>query len=235
MNYNLIEIDGEKRIDVFNENWYKVDEDTYYPSVTFIQSIVTEPELANWYKEVGLQSNVISETAKEIGSYFHGMIENFLRTGKIDFDDCNQRMEIWRRVCNFMNFYDKHLIGHEILGIEKTVFSHDWHYAGTVDLITKNDLGIHIWDWKSSKAVYKHHKSQVSAYAMTFDEVATANVVIFPEFPTTKQGYSLTTLTPDLIDHYFGLFQWLKAGFEMDYKEPKFKSYPYSFSLYDDK
>ena len=58
-----------------------------------------------------------------------------------------------------------------------------------------------------------------------------ANVVIFPEFPTTKQGYSLTTLDADKIDYYFEYFLWLKKGFDRNYKEPRFKSLPFEIKL----
>jgi hypothetical protein len=233
MNYEIKDCENGKRIDIFNENWYKVDEETFYPSVTFVQGFIVEPQLANWYKEVGLQANQIMETAKGVGSAFHAAVESLLKFGRIDWFEAMEDMRVWNRVCNFAKFYEKHLKSHKIISIETQCFNHDEYYAGTVDLLTKDENGLHIWDWKSSKAVQHHHKSQVSAYAKCYGAVASANVVIFPEFPTTKQGYSLTSLTPELIDYNFEYFLWLKKGFDMEYKEPKFKTLPYEIKLED--
>ena len=161
MNYEINDYEDGKRIDIFNENWYKVDENTFYPSVTFIQSIEITPGLANWYKEVGLQANSIMEDAKIIGSKFHNAIESLLKLGSLDYFEAFEDIKVWNRVNNFVNFYEKHLQGHKIMGVELQCFNHDYEYAGTVDLLTKDEKGLHVWDWKTSKVVQEHHKSQV--------------------------------------------------------------------------
>jgi hypothetical protein len=135
-------------------------------------------------------------------------------------------------VPNFLKFYKKELTEHKIEAIEYQVIGH--YYAGTIDLITIDAAGHkHIWDWKTSKAVNEHHKTQVSAYAhLTHADFA--HVVIFPEYPLTKQGYSLTTLDAGQIDEHFEMFKFYLEYFKRTVKEPKFKSLPIEISIEED-
>lgn len=238
--YEIEHLEEGSRILLFNENWYvkeiKDESIIYkelYPSVTFIQGVEIDKSLLSWFKEHGIYSEEIANVAKIIGSLFHNMIEVLLKTGYIehtDFQHHQHFLKAWKRLPNFMNFYTKHLQGHEILGIEKVIFHDELRYAGTVDLLTKLGDELHIWDWKSSKQVHDHHKSQIAAYCKAVGATH-GHVVCFPEFPTTKQGYSLTTISEELIDEYFEEFLFIKQKFDRNVKEPIIKTLPIKIKL----
>jgi hypothetical protein len=228
-------MDGKlERIDIFNENWYRISEESYLPSVTFILNIITDKNLAFWFKQVGMNADIIVQRAKEIGSLFHNEIEILLKQGTIEYYLIPQayRDIIWERIMNFEVFATKWLQGMEIIGIEKTVVNLDIGYAGTMDLITREPDGtLCIWDWKTGKEVHETNKCQIAAYAKCFAEPVTAYIVNFPEEPKTKQGFSVCTLIPNQIDEYFDLFLWHKKKFDREIKTPKIKSYPTKIDL----
>jgi hypothetical protein len=222
-----------KQINVFDERYYQFETSEgliLKPSVTFIQNSDVGIGLMNFYKEHGIYSNDIVEFAKNVGSEFHRIVEILLKQGSVDFSyiDDRYKLEVWYRVIRFYEFFNKHLIGHDILGIE--IICEGADYAGTVDLLTHKDGLRYIWDWKTSKQVYDHHKSQVSAYAKALN-ADVANVVCFPEKPLTKQGYSITTLNSEQIEEHFEEFLFIKQKFDKTHKEPLFKTLPIKLTL----
>jgi hypothetical protein len=232
----------EKLIRLFNESWY-YQGGKLYPSVTFIQSSEIGYGLAQYFKEHGIYTDQITKRLADIGSLFHHMVECFLKSGSVhykDFQDHEYFIEAWRRMPNFYNFYEKELKDkHEILEIEYTIINDVHGYAGTMDLKTMERINdgtpevtsvIHVWDWKSSKQVQDHHKSQVAAYAVA-EDADFAHVVCFPEHPRTKQGYSLTTLDREQINEQFGEFLFIKQRFDRTHKQPLFKEIPISFEV----
>lgn len=229
--YEIKEIDGKKAIHLFNESWYHINE-KLYPSVTFILNVHTPKQLGYWFKQVGMNADLIVKRAKEIGSEFHRIVELFLKGNYVDYNMVNPEylLEVWTRFNNFYEFYNKHLRDCEILDVEKQVFHEEIGYAGTLDLITRHDDGLRIWDWKTGSAIHEGNKCQISAYAYALDEPPKeCNVVIFPESPKTKQGYTITTLDNNQIDSFFELFIWYKKEFDRTTKEPLFKTLPTKF------
>lgn len=233
--YEITESQQGKRIDIFNENWYKINENTYYPSVTYINNAVHEEELIEYYK--ALPRSIINlkfKMAVKDGRIFHNCIENLERYGRISFDDIPLtdpgRMRIWTRIGNYMNFREKHLQDHTVVSIEETVINHEYKYAGTCDLITEKDREKYIWDWKTGDNFWNGNKLQISAYAKALN-IHHANVVMFPLHPKPKQGYSVHKLDDELLNIKFKEFLNRKAVFEDTNKKPKFLSVPYEYKI----
>lgn len=238
--FNIDESENGKRIDLFGENWYKLN-DILVPSVTFIQSAThVNKQLAKYLQEFGENASKDFYRKGEIGTELHRLIDLWLNGNPISFYDLNtkldddMRLDVWQRFDNFMKFADKILSKVEIIHSEKTIFNEPVGYAGTLDCLVKDLKGkYHIFDWKTSEAAHKEHKSQISAYAFALNleiEVETANIVcIHGANSKTKQGYSLTTLNQDEINQYFELFIWYKKAFEREIKTPLIKSLPISY------
>lgn len=62
--------------------------------------------------------------------------------------------------------------------VEQPVWHSELGYAGTVDLIARNDKGVlEVWDWKSGKGIYDTYHLQVVAYASAASRFAGEDVV----------------------------------------------------------
>ena len=223
-------INNDNKIDIYDERWYKFDND-FYPSVTFILNTVSPEGLNYWFKQVGMNADLILKEAQIIGSEFHRLAEKYIISDSVNFNDIEiaNKLAIWLRIKNFHNFYKKHLSGHNIIAVEEKVFNENYKYAGTIDLITEFEGVTYIWDWKTGKMVYKDNKAQISAYAKSFpDKEIEARIVVFPVNPN-KQGYTITKLDKSKIDYFFQYFLWVKIEFDNTHKKPMFKSLPTKF------
>ncbi len=101
------------------------------------------PELRMTPDEVELMWRTTGETAAKDGTFLHEQIENFYleqeyeRTGEFhlfeSFVQDNNHIKPYRT--------------------EWRIFDEHYHIAGTIDLISKNDNGYEMYDWKRSKKV----------------------------------------------------------------------------------
>lgn len=161
---------------------YQWGEQSFY-SVTTILGALAKPALPNWaaktsaeyvsehWKEImhlcldGRQDEVVAlvkgapwrqrDKAANLGTDVHHAIDLFLSDGAV--------LEDYPHMAPFHAWLEK--AGLKILEHEVTVFSENYNYAGTLDLLCENDQGIGLIDFKTGKGIYPEYALQVAAYA----------------------------------------------------------------------
>lgn len=153
---------------------YLTEDGCKYPSVTTVVGLHNAAAIQKWRNRVGIEeASKITRRASTRGSAFHGLCENYLKTGKAEpsiFDkDLFDSMGSFLRRVN------------DIYCIEQQLYSHHLKVAGTVDLIAHYDGDLCVIDFKTSlrpkKFEYLHgYFMQMSAYAVMFEELTGINV-----------------------------------------------------------
>ena len=223
------------RVDIFDERWY-IKNGRRYASNTFVLNTEIPKELYDYAVEHGTNVHYVLEDKGEIGTIMHHYFETLLREGKVRFEDYPpgskdlRAFKAWKRMPVFVDFYEKELKHHEILGLEETVFNEDIMVAGTMDAKTSFLGDIHVWDWKSSNYIYDHHKMQVAQYCVAAG-ADVGHIVAFPQYSKSKQGYHHATLDKGQIERYYEEFLRVKRDFDRLHKMPAFQKYPIEISL----
>jgi len=122
---------------------------------------------------LGLQKAHVKELAKasDIGSQAHALIEWTMRTQLMQKCGPSPRItdaaqwafmawEDWRKTVNL-----------KPVCIEQVVFSENYGYAGTLDLLAEVEGVLTVVDWKTGKAVYSEAHLQNAAYRQAIREM----------------------------------------------------------------
>ena len=100
----------------------------------------------------------VSQTALDIGSETHAVIEHWLKTGE---EHLNPRPEVLNAFRAFKAFFTEHNM--KTHKIEFSVFGDYW--AGTLDWFGEFDNKLYVIDWKTSRSHYPNqHGPQIAAY-----------------------------------------------------------------------
>lgn len=165
--------------------FYWVGEEPY-PTVTTILQIKNKPALLRWHmdqvywavikdpsiskEEALLAPSKVSDEAKNRGTTVHSIVENY-KEG-IDIDTLLKATpEKYRGYAeafhNWLNNNDFTVIQHE-----KTVISHTYKYAGTLDMLARNKKSgdTYLIDVKTGKDIYREAFYQLSAYRQALRE-----------------------------------------------------------------
>jgi len=152
-------------------------DDKPYVSVTNVLKVLDKPALRYWYGKMVYQAMVVdpelsqkealaapykkSKKAMSRGSTVHDLIEAYKHTGK----KIDTTPELQGYIDAFHDWIDDNEI--EVIENEKTVYSKDHGYAGTLDLYAKINGKLSVVDFKTNKKgnVYDEVGLQLSAYA----------------------------------------------------------------------
>lgn len=177
---------------------YKIG-DVHYPGVTTILGLLSKDALIQWaanhaceYIEQAINGSGqhiddrdileivrraryewrnTSRTARDIGSEVHHVIEDYIRLGRDVVQEMRPEVEN-----GFLAFLDwEKSNGVKWLACEREVVSKRYGYAGTLDARLEFHAGDlkgrkFIIDFKSSKAIYDEHRTQIAAYKMALLE-----------------------------------------------------------------
>lgn len=191
--------------------------DRHYPSVSSILSetmpVSQKMALRNWRKGLGGDASKVQEDVKERGKNFHRLIECFaLGRGKEVLRLCD-RPEMKDYVNHALPIL-KHLTTGEVIFTEAQVYSYQYEYAGTLDMLAwfPDPSRIVLLDWKTSNKPKKieycdHHFLQLAAYSNALKEtyncqIHQATVCIFYSF----QKPTIFTINPDELTTWFEKF-----------------------------
>jgi genome maintenance exonuclease 1 len=150
---------------------YKLPDGSLVPSVSTVLSVNEGDWLAEWKEKVGEAEAIkISRAATTRGSKIHLACENFLLgkpTKWTMFDGETKRMYE-----NFLPVLEKITT---VVGLETKMYSAKLKVAGTCDLITEDEDGLLLSDWKTSSRPknqedIQNYFMQLSAYAFMFYE-----------------------------------------------------------------
>ena len=169
----ILDIDPtSKRVSILDNRFYSRNQD-YYPSVTSILQFMPKGKFfETWLKDVGHNADVIARKAADEGTQVHDTIEKYLKGEKIQWLNeegySNYSMDVWKLILKFHDFWTTHkptLIESEI-----HLFSDQYKYAGTCDLVVEIDNVRWLLDIKTSNSIHTSMDLQLAAYAQAWNE-----------------------------------------------------------------
>ena len=77
-------------------------------------------------------------------------------------------MDVWKMILKFTEFWNTHKP--ELIVSEYHLFSDEYKYAGTADLIVRIDDKLWLLDIKTSNSLYTSYNLQLAAYVIAWNE-----------------------------------------------------------------
>ncbi len=192
MIYNYPNISSQ---DVFGKRFYKIDDETYFPSITTVLGVTLSEEkkesLEKWKNWLGKdKANKVSQHALRRGENVHLLIEKYLKNETIDIDalDINS---LDYQLFNSLKLKLKPI--NKIYGQEVVLYSSLLEIAGRCDFIGEyNNLPI-VADWKTStktKSLDRIHDYFLQAcfYAIAHNEMFNTKIEDIMIFVAVENG-----------------------------------------------
>ena len=237
-----------KQINFLDRRVYKRDKDVYYPSVTTIlQYMPKNRYFESWLKDVGHNSDIIKNKAAKEGTQVHEAAEALVLGEEVTWLNDQGRAKysqlVWEMILKFADFWKTHKP--ELIGAEDFVYSDEYQYAGTADLIVKMDGEVWLLDIKTSNSLHKSYDLQLASYAKAIKEVKGIEIertgIIWLKASTrgpskkegVYQGKGWQVKQIDNIENNFKLFLNIYELYKLENPEvkPLYKTYPTSIKL----
>lgn len=171
---NRLQFDGElKQINFLDRRVYQRSEGVYYPSVTTILQYMPKNKFfETWLKDVGHNADLIMRRAGKEGTQVHEAIETLLAGEELhwmdDYGNAKYNEKVWEMINKFVDFWTTHKP--ELISTEEFVYSDEYRYAGTADLVCKLDGETWLIDFKTSNSLHKSYDLQLASYAKALGE-----------------------------------------------------------------
>lgn len=162
-----------KQITIGDQRFYQRKAKSFYPSVTYILSYFPKGKFfENWIKDVGHNSDIIARKAADEGTETHKAIEDFLNGEEIvwinEYGRANYSLTVWQMILRFADFWNT--VKPKLIATEQHIFSDQYQYAGTIDLVVEIDGKIWLLDIKTSNSLHTSYDLQLAAYAQAWNE-----------------------------------------------------------------
>lgn len=231
---------GVVQITTSDERWYQLGE-KFVPSVTWITGHYPKGiEFMKWLASKGWdEAEAIKNAGGNRGGKVHLACENLLKGEEVKMDDKYPNREgepeefsvkEWECVMSFVAWFEGVKDKIEILGVEKTVYSEKFNYAGTLDIAFRYIATDEkcILDLKTSASIWPAHELQLSALgeASEFDNPKLA--ILQLGYGKNKKGFKFTE-----IENKFDLFLAAKKIWanECAGQAPSQREYPLSLKI----
>jgi hypothetical protein len=164
--------EDNKQINVLDQRFYRRNE-LYYPSVSSILNYFPKNQFFHsWLKDVGHNSDIIASKAAGEGTQVHNAVEAFLNGEEIKwldaFGNAMYSLDVWKMILKFADFWNKHKP--ELVAAEYHLFSDQYRYAGTADIIVRLNGKLWLLDVKTSNSLHTSYDLQLAAYAKAWSE-----------------------------------------------------------------
>ena len=254
---NILEQNEKRRLDFnpqlqqinfLDRRVYKRAEGVYYPSVTTILQYMPKNKFfENWLKDVGHNADLIMSKAGKEGTQVHEAVEKLVKGEEVswmdNFGNAKYSQLVWEMILKFYDFWTTHKP--ELISTEEFVWSDEYKYAGTADLVVKMDGQIWLLDIKTSNSIHKSYDLQLASYAKALGECKGVEIertgIIWLKANTRSaskkegvyQGNGWQIKVIDDIDHNFELFQMIYKLYSLENPttEPIYNSYPTTLKL----
>ena len=130
----------------------------------------------------------VSQTALDIGTQIHDLIEQYLKTGKDPFKELKD--EVTNGFLAFLEWEKDNI--ESWIESEAVTVNETWGYAGTLDAIAKmKDGRVMVIDFKSSKGFYSGYDMQIASYRYARETMNGEYKIAlpYPPFKTYKKVY----------------------------------------------
>ena len=204
------------------------------PSVTGITGVMDKPALIGWavketvgyikdmwtpgreYTQEQIDSILLdskkarfrkSEKAKTIGTNAHDWIERWIkaRTLGIKPPELPEYPPVLRAVNSYLTWESKNEILY--MSSERRVYSMQYMYSGTVDIIMEINGDIVVADLKTSKAIYPEYFIQCAAYANAINEEDGTDIKEISIIRIPKDGKDVEIVFSEDIQYLMGVFR----------------------------
>ena len=249
------EVDEKKQIvqvTIADERWYlkpaKDEEGLPYikgvPSVTWISSSYPKGiAFYKWLADKGWdEAEAIKQAAGTKGSKVHLAIANILSGEEVRIDskfenkETGQMEELTLEECDcilsFKAWFEA--VKPKVIAWESAIFSDQYNYAGTIDLICEIDGEYWVVDFKTGQYIWPEYELQVSAYRRaiengenTFTEIKDYSkiktAILQIGYRRNKNAYKFTE-----VEDKFALFQAAQVIWKNEHGDetPDYKTYP---------
>lgn len=161
-----------KQVNVLDQRFYRRN-GKYYPSVSSILNYFPKNQFFHsWLKDVGHNSEIIANKAAGEGTQVHNAVEAFLHGEELtwidEYGNAKYNLDVWRMILKFADFWNTHKP--ELIATEYHLFSDEYEYAGTADLVVKLFDNIWLLDLKTSNSLHTSYDLQLAAYAQAWNE-----------------------------------------------------------------
>jgi len=237
-----------ERITFLDRRVYKRDEGVFYPSVTTILQYLPKGKFfEQWIKDVGHNADVIMRRAANEGTQVHDAIESLLLGNEIEWLDeygnAKYNQIVWEMIGKFVEFWSTYKP--KLIGTEEFVFSDEYKYAGTTDIVCEIDNEIWLIDIKTSNNLTKSYDLQLASYAKAWEEIKNQKIdktgILWLKStkrgPSTQkgkiQGKGWELKVIDNIQENFEKFMFIYEIYKMDNPEqdPIYSKLPFKYSL----
>jgi len=158
----------DNTIEFLDERFYPRNNFYYVSVTTVLDDYPKGPAFLQWIKDVGNQAKMIAERAADSGKKVHNNIELLESGFEIEWDDKKFNEQEWLGLCRFIDFYKNYKP--EIIAKEFTVYSDEYKFAGTLDLVCKINGETWLIDHKFTNAIYATNFLQLAAYRNAWEE-----------------------------------------------------------------
>ena len=237
-----------QQINFLDRRVYKRSEGVYYPSVTTILQYMPKNKFfESWLKDVGHNADLIMRRAGKEGTQVHEAAEALVKGEEVswmdDYGNAKYSQIVWEMILKFHEFWTTYKP--ELISTEDFVFSDEYKYAGTADLVVKMDGEVWLLDLKTSNSLHKSYDLQLAAYAKALKETKDIEIertgIIWLKAhsrgPSKKegvyQGKGWKIKVVDEIDYNFDLFETIYKLYNLENPtvEPIYNSYPTTIKL----
>jgi ATP-dependent exoDNAse (exonuclease V) beta subunit len=233
-----------KRVNINDNRFYSRNED-YYPSVTSILQFLPKGKFfETWLKDVGHNSDIIARKAADEGTQVHEAVEKYLMGEKIQWldenDKSNYSLDVWKLILKFHDFWST--VKPILIESEIHLFSDQYKFAGTCDLVVEIEGERWLLDLKTSNSIHTAMDLQLAAYTQawneTFEEKIDRVGIIWLKSSKRKegklQGKGWEIYEPSRnIEDNFKLFEHVHELFKLENPNPKpnIDTYPIEIQL----
>lgn len=232
-----------KQINFLDRRVYKRSEGVYYPSVTTILQYMPKNKFFDtWLKDVGHNADLIMRKAGKEGTQVHEAAEELVEGREVswmdDYGKAKYSQLVWEMILKFADFWKTYKP--ELISSEAFVWSDEYKYAGTADIVCKMNGETWLLDIKTSNSIHKSYDLQLASYAKALEESKGIKIdrtgIIWLKAhsrgPSKQknviQGKGWKLLQVDEIEKNFELFNLIYKLYSLENPntEPIYNSYP---------
>jgi hypothetical protein len=123
-------------------------------------------------KDVGHNSDIIASRAAGEGTQVHNAAEALINGAEVswidEYGNALYSLDVWKMILKFADFWNKYKP--ELVAAEYHLFSDQYEYAGTGDLIVRLNDKLWLLDIKTSNSLHTSYDLQLAAYAKAWNE-----------------------------------------------------------------
>jgi len=237
-----------KQINFLDQRFYKTKEGEYYPSVTTILNYMPKSKFfETWLKDVGHNADLIVNRAAREGAQVHEAAELLLKGETVewldDYGNAKYSQIVWEMILKFIEFWRS--FKGELVIAEQFLYSKEYKYAGTCDIVVRKDDKLWLLDIKTSNSIHKSYHLQLAAYAhaweeLTGDKIDHTGIIWLKSAKRGEskkvdiyQGKGWELIQVDNIEENFNLFNTVYSLYKLENPEiePTFETLPISVKL----